>query len=217
VLTIGYPLDLPLTPSFGTIGGFDINVGNSYFATRHIRANLPVQRGEGGAPLLNMQGEVIGILIASLDGGRASYALPIEAAEKVRMDFLRFGDVRPGWIGIEIEPGEAISGSTARVADLLPEGPGVRAGLRKGDVILKVGDRTVQSPEDVRDAAFFITAQDELGITVLRDGGELQLAVQPVDPPGASRTAFGGQQPPAPMPTLSQPEVRASLPLHQDP
>jgi serine protease Do len=193
VLAIGYPMDLPLTPSFGTVGGFDIRYQQSYFATRHIRASVPVQRGEGGAPLLNMRGEAVGILIASLDGGSGSFALPIEAAEKVRKDFLRFGEVRPGWLGIEIEPAAApVAGSTARVNDLMDNSPGQKAGLRKGDVLLRVGADLVQSPEDVRNAAFFLTADDELTVQISRDGEPLELKLHPADHPGSPRTARGG-------------------------
>src|SRR2546423_12016830 len=62
VMTIGYPLDLPSTPSFGMVAGFDRKFLDRYFCTTHVRVNLPTQRGEAGAPLLNFKGEVIGIL-----------------------------------------------------------------------------------------------------------------------------------------------------------
>ena len=50
----------------------------------HLRLNLPTQRGEAGAPLLNMKGEVVGIVVSSLENNSACYAVPIEAAEKIR-------------------------------------------------------------------------------------------------------------------------------------
>ena len=96
-------MNLPLTPSFGVLGGFDREYLGQYFATTHLRANVPVQRGEGGAPLLNMKGEVVGMLISSLDQGSASFVLPVEAIEKVRREFVRFGELRPGWIGLSVE------------------------------------------------------------------------------------------------------------------
>ena len=183
VLAIGYPMALPLTPDFGMIGGFDVRFQESYFATRHIRASVPVQRGESGAPLLNMQGEVIGILVASI-GSSASFALPIEAAEKVRRDYMRFGDVRPGWIGIEIEPAAApVEGSTAQVHDLLAEAPGEKAGLAKGDVLLQIGELPIASPEDVRDASFFITAGDALPVKVARAGTTHEFTVHAAEHP----------------------------------
>jgi len=52
--------------------------------------NLPTQRGEAGAPLLNFKGEVVGILVSSLENNSSCYALPIDAAEKIRNDFVRF-------------------------------------------------------------------------------------------------------------------------------
>ena len=63
VVAIGYPLDLPESPSFGMIAGFDRKYLGRYFSTTHLRVNLPTQRGEAGAPLLNFKGEVVGILV----------------------------------------------------------------------------------------------------------------------------------------------------------
>src|SRR6266567_3500732 len=86
VVTIGYPLDLPETPNFGMVAGFDRKYLGRYFSTTHLRVNLPTQRGEAGAPLLNMKGEVVGILVSSLENNSSCYAVPIEAAEKIRAD-----------------------------------------------------------------------------------------------------------------------------------
>jgi S1-C subfamily serine protease len=69
VVAIGFPLDLPKSPSFGMIAGFDRKYLGRYFSTTHLRVNLPTQRGEAGAPLLNFKGEVVGILVSSVDSG----------------------------------------------------------------------------------------------------------------------------------------------------
>jgi S1-C subfamily serine protease len=188
VIAIGYPMDLPLTPAFGTIGGFDLKFQGRYFATKHIRANVPVQRGEGGAPLLNGKGEVVGILISQLDSGSASFVLPIEAAEKVRRDFIRFHKVRPGWIGVHVtNSAEALSGSTALVEGVISGAPAEKAGLRHGDVILQVGAHRITSLEDVLDASFFLSAEDETLLRIAREGSERELNVMPVDHPDLSR------------------------------
>src|SRR6059058_1585767 len=89
VVAVGFPLDLAQTPNFGMIAGFDHKYLGRYFSTTHLRVNLPTQRGEAGAPLLNMKGEVVGILVSSLENNSSCYAVPIEAAEKIRRDFLR--------------------------------------------------------------------------------------------------------------------------------
>src|SRR6266550_1890941 len=102
VVAIGYPLDLPETPNCGMIAGFDQKYLGRYFSTTHLRVNLPTQRGEAGAPLLNMKGEVVGIVVSRLENTAACYAVPIEAAEKIRSDFVRFGEARHGWVVINV-------------------------------------------------------------------------------------------------------------------
>src|SRR3954452_23323568 len=57
VLTIGYPLDLPSPPRCGMVAGFERKFLGRYFCTTHMRVNVPTQRGEAGAPLLNFKGE----------------------------------------------------------------------------------------------------------------------------------------------------------------
>src|ERR1700757_1926624 len=120
VISIGYPLDLPKTPNFGMIAGFDRKCLGRYFSTIHLRVNVPTQRGEAGAPLLNLKGEVVGIVVSGLENNSACYAVPIEAAEKIRSDFVRFGEARHGWIGVNqlSEAPEPAGGSRAPVTQI---------------------------------------------------------------------------------------------------
>ena len=179
VVVIGFPLDLPKTPSFGMIAGFDRKYLGRYLSTTHLRVNLPTQRGEAGAPVLNLKGEVVGILVGKLEDNSACYALPIKAAEKIRGDFVRFGEVRHGWIGANVgfskEPAE---GSNAEITELFGTTPAKDSGLRLGDILLQVGNVAVREPEDVLDASFFITAGDTIPITVVRSGQKLTFDIQ---------------------------------------
>lgn len=178
VITIGFPLDLPETPSFGMIAGFDRKYLGRYFSTTHLRVNLPTQRGEAGAPLLNLNGEVVGILVSSLENNSSCYALPIEAAEKIRSDFVRFGEPRHGWVGANVaEAKDPVEGSRAKITEVL-DTPASEAGIQPGDVLLQVGNTKVQEPEDVLDASFFISAGDMVPITVARGSEKLTFSVQ---------------------------------------
>jgi serine protease Do len=178
VVTIAYPLDLPQTPSFGMIAGFDRKYMGRYFSTRHLRVNLPTQRGEAGAPLLNLKGEVVGILVSSLENNSACYALPIEAAEKIRSDYVRFGEVRHGWIGANVAEAKAPEeGSRAEITEILAT-PAADSGIKPGDILLQVGRTKVCEPEDVLDASFFITAGDVVPITVYRGKEKITFNVQ---------------------------------------
>src|SRR5450432_4186974 len=179
VVAIGYPLDLPESPSFGMVAGFDRKYLGRYFSTTHLRINLPTQRGEAGAPLLNFKGEVVGILISSVDSGSACYALPIDAAEKIRRDYVRFGDARHGWIGIDVQEAEnAVEGSRAEMTQIREGTPASGSGLKTGDILLQVGRVLVHEPEDVIDASFFISAGDSVPITIMRGNEKLTFQVQ---------------------------------------
>jgi serine protease Do len=191
VVTIGYPMDLSVTPSFGMIGGFDLKYLNQYFSTTLIRANIAAQRGEAGSPVLNLQGEVVGILIFPIDNRTACYALPIKAAEKIRTDYVRFGEVRPGWVGVSVVEGEEpVHDSTAVIQSFAEGSPAVDSGLQQGDVLLRIGGIPVHSPPDVVNASFFLTADQDVPITVLRDGKEITVTVTAADHPGIVQQKF---------------------------
>jgi serine protease Do len=178
VVTIGYPLDLPETPSFGMIAGLDRKYLGRYFSTTHVRVNLPIQRGEAGAPLLNFKGEVIGIILARLENNSSCYALPIDAAEKIRTDYMRFGEARHGWIGLNVsESTQTVEGSRAEMTEILKDTPAAESGIKKGDILLQVGRTKVREPEDVLDASFFITAGDTVPITVQRGNEKMTFNV----------------------------------------
>ena len=178
VLAIGYPLDFDKAPSYGMIAGFDRKYLGRYFATTHLRVNMPTQRGEAGAPLLNFKGEVVGILVMSIDSG-ACHALPIDAAEKIRSDFVRFGEVRHGWVGINVGPADKpAEGSRAEFTDIMPNTPAAECGAKPGDILLQVGKTPVHEPEDVLDASFFITAGEPVPITVMRGDQKMTFTVE---------------------------------------
>ena len=191
VVSIGYPLDLPKTPNFGMIAGFDRKCLGRYFSTIHLRVNAPTQRGEAGAPLLNMKGEVVGIVVSGLENNSACYAVPIEAAEKIRSDFVRFGEARHGWIGVNnVSPAsKQVGGSRAMVTQVADDTPAARSGLKEGDVLLQVGKKKIADPEDVFDASFYITAGDSVPITVMRGNEKMTFQVQATMHP-ASKTGM---------------------------
>src|SRR6266516_3079384 len=189
VVAVGYPLDLPETPNFGMVAGFDRKYLGRYFSTTHLRLNVPTQRGEAGAPLLNMKGEVVGIVVSSLENNSSCYAVPIEAAEKIRSDFVRFGEARHGWIGVnDVSPAsQQVDGSRAMVTQVAEDAPAARSGLKEGDVLLQVGRKKISDPEDVFDASFYITAGDVVPITVMRGNQKMTFHVHATMHP-ASRT-----------------------------
>lgn len=168
LVVVGFPFDHELTPSFGLLGGFDRQSKGKFFTTTHIRANIPVQRGQAGSPVLNTGGELVGVLVSGFEEGSGCYVLPIRAAEKVRSDYARFGEVRHGWAGVTVqEIPVAVEGSRMAIDLVDPTGPAASQ-FRPGDVILQVGEIAVRQPEDALDASFFLTAGDPVEVTVAR-------------------------------------------------
>lgn len=207
VISIGYPLDLPETPSFGMIAGFDRKFLGRYFSTTHLRVNVTTQRGEAGAPLVNFKGEVVGILVSSIENGSACYALPIDAAEKIRNDFVRFGEARHGWIGINVAEAEkSKEGSHAEMTEIIKDTPAFGSGVKPGDILIQVGKTKVHEPEDVIDASFFITAGDTVPITVMRGDKKLTFEIEAGFHPAS-------QHPPV----IAAPSMNQSIPLRLDP
>jgi serine protease Do len=206
VVSIGYPLDLPETPSFGMIAGFDRKYLGRYFSTTHLRVNLPTQRGEAGAPLLNLKGEVVGIVVSSLENSSACYVLPIDAAEKIRGDYMRFGEARHGWVGINVSEAETpVEGSRAQMTKVMDGTPAAKSGIQPGDILLQVGNKKVCAPEDVLDASFFITAGDTVPITVRRREEKLRFSVQADLHPASQRP-----------PLIVAPSMNQAIPLRLD-
>lgn len=195
VIAIGFPFEFPLSPSFGVVAGFEMGHGGRFFATRHIRASAAVQRGQAGAPLLNPQGEVIGVIISTLENNMGLFALPGEAAEKVYRDLLRFNGIRQGWLGVDVRLTDAPEhGSSARVRNLRQTGPGHAGGMRPGDVLLQVGEWRIVTPEDVLNASFYVTPDDPVDVRVSRAGKQMVLKVTPgQSPTGKVATPNSGE------------------------
>jgi serine protease Do len=126
-----------------------------------------------------MKGEVVGIVVSSLENNSGCYAVPIEAAEKIRSDFVRFGQARHGWIGINVsEVPQPVEGSRAEMTQIMEQTPAARSGIKQGDVLLQVGQKKITQPEDVLDASFYITAGDTVPITVMRGDRKITFNVQ---------------------------------------
>ena len=200
IITAGYPFDLPLSPSLGLVTGFDITIRvdgkERFFATRHICANVAVQHGQGGAPVLNLRGEAVGVLISMFNGERGIFALPIEAAQKILHDFRTYGRVRQGWVGLDVRPAEKPEhGSSARILTLREDSPAFAGGVRPGDILLQIGAWKITGPADVMNAAFFVTSTEPLAMRVSRNGKEMKFTVTPLDPPDGTMPSIERQNP----------------------
>jgi serine protease Do len=190
LVVVGFPFDHDVSPSFGVVGGLDRQSQGKFFTTTHIRANIPVQRGQGGSPVLNLDGQVVGVLVSGFEKGAGCYVLPIRAAEKVRNDYARFGEVRHGWAGVTVqEIPLAVQGSRMVIDVIDPAGPAAGQ-FRSGDVILQVGDIAIREPEDALDASFFLTVGDPVDVRIARGEEVLTIPFTPGEHPAERESAL---------------------------
>jgi S1-C subfamily serine protease len=186
VITIGYPLNLPVASSQGPVSGFDASfltrldpslspkgsvAAVERFATTHIHANVAISPGQVGGPLLNSQGEVVGLVATSPDDGRSIYALPVEAMAKIIADFNQYGRARHGWVGVNVmEASDTLhDGRTVRVVQVVPGTPASESGIRSGDTVMRIDTREIYRPADVLDASFFSQVGSTMNVVVRRD------------------------------------------------
>ena len=174
VVSVAFPYDLKAEPTFGFVAGFDVKYLTRFFATTHLRANLPIKPGQIGGPLLDSQGKVVGVLMLEIDEGKACYALPIEAASKVAADIQKYGGPKHGWMGVGVMPDRSRPERGAPVfVDRLYKGtPAEKSGLKMGDEVISIGGRSVREPSDILDAAFFSEVGGKVPVKVKRDGKE---------------------------------------------
>jgi len=129
-----------------------------------------------GTPLSNAEGEVVALCHEAAPGsGSGTYALPVEAVERIEFDLKNFGRVSPCWIGVTVN---AVNPVLA-VEMVRPDSPSAVAGLKRGDILLSVGPRRVSNYAEARNAFYYLRAGRTTNLTLLRGVRRLNLKVVP--------------------------------------
>jgi serine protease Do len=157
-----------------------------------IQTDAAINPGNSGGPLVNADGEVIGVnsSLFSPNGGSIGlgFAIPINRAKRVVDDLLAHGAVRRAWIGIQPQlaraPGTAGGpASGVVVASVVPGSPAARAGIRPGDVLVRSRERVLHNPYDWFAELLELRVGENVNLTVRRDGSEFQAQVNVADLP----------------------------------
>ncbi|WBB70991.1 trypsin-like peptidase domain-containing protein [Micromonospora sp. WMMD812] len=164
VLAIGSPLSLANTVTAGIVSALDrtMQAGEPGGPVRYyaaIQTDAAVNHGNSGGPLVDAAGRVVGVnsTIKSLvsDGQEAgniglAFAIPINQAKRVTQDIIGTGKARRTVIGAQVGgPGAGVAGGGVRLASVEPSGPAAGAGLKAGDVILRLNGRPMSEPPDL--------------------------------------------------------------------
>ncbi len=184
VMAVGNPYGLEHSATVGVISakGRMIQVGGRRFQN-FIQTDAAINPGNSGGPLVNLNGEVVGINTAIIPYAQGiGFAVPINVVKQVLDDLVRFGGVKRGWLGVHIqdltpELREALGLDKdvmgVLVGDVEEGSPAQRADIRRGDVISKVDGEQVRTTGELVARIRQKLAGDRVKLTLVREGREI--------------------------------------------
>jgi serine protease Do len=196
VIAIGNPFGLEHSVTAGIISAVGRTDVTSADRADFIQTDAAINPGNSGGPLVNLQGQVIGIntAIASRTGGfmGIGFAIPIDTAKKVVKQIEDHGYVIRGYLGVKVQaltPDLASrfgvrAGEGVVVPDVVPGGPADAAGIRPGDVILSWNGRPVTRPRDLQDLVTDTAPGTEAQVVLVRGGKSIEKTVTVGEFPG---------------------------------
>jgi len=194
VIAIGNPFGLTHTVTTGVVSAIDRSVRAEDRIYRHfIQTDASINPGNSGGPLLNIDGDVIGINTAIYQKAQGiGFAIPVNKAKRIVKELLRAGEVRPPWLGLDLQEltpelkrhfALPAGGGGVLVSDVYGDSPADRAGVKRGDVVLMVEGTAVASLSDYQDALAEFTTGDRIALKLFRRGKEISLPLQPASFP----------------------------------
>jgi serine protease Do len=175
VIAVGNPFGLGQTVTSGLVSALGRTGLGKHGYEDFIQTDAAINPGNSGGGLINLRGELVGIntAIISPGGGNVGigFAVPINMARKVMEQLAQTGRVERGRIGIALEDLEApAAGSVqgARIKEVSPGSPAERAGLRRGDIILKANDIPIRSATQMRNLIGLTQVGRQVRLTIER-------------------------------------------------
>jgi len=187
VVAIGNPYGLHDTFSFGVISGLNRENVNISRYEDFIQTDASINPGNSGGPLLNIRGEVVGINTAIINYAQnIGFAIPVNVVRNVTQQIIENGSVSRGWLGVGIEfiSEDVAQGAKIRKTDgvlvnsVFKDQPASKAGIKVGDIILKIGGATVSSPNSMIRLIGNISPGQTISLDILRNGERKAFSVQ---------------------------------------
>jgi S1-C subfamily serine protease len=191
VLAFGSPFGLNQTVTHGIISARDrgqISLGGTIRIKEFLQTDAAINPGSSGGPLVNLEGEVIGIntAIASHSGSNSgvAFSIPVNLVKRVMQQLLEKGGVSRGYLGLQVAPSFETADATrlgldraqgALVEMIHPDTPAAAAGLKPGDVVLEVDGRTVRDENDLINLVSGLQAGQKIRLKVWRNRQSIPL------------------------------------------
>jgi serine protease Do len=155
-----------------------VQVSDAQYYDDLIQTDASINPGNSGGPLLNIDGEVIGINVAVRAGAQGiGFAIPIDRVASVAVGLLATCNTNKTWIGMESSTDAVSQLGGMKVGIVEPKSPAAEAGLAAGDIITEIDDLTIQRPLDFQRAMLDRKPGEKLQITVQRAHEEKPLTL----------------------------------------
>ena len=191
VIAIGNPFGLSNTVTTGVLSAVDrsLRSGDRVFHG-FLQTDASINPGNSGGPLLNAEGELIGINSAIYDGAQGiGFAIPIDTAMRVVRELISHGEIAPIWLGLDFQDLDATlaealglpeTAAGAIVSRVAPDTPADRSGVRRGDLLAALDGHAVRSAREVYEALELCTPGQEVRLSLVRRGQPLELTARAV-------------------------------------
>ena len=178
VMAIGSPFGLDLTVTVGIVSA----KGRSLGATPYddfIQTDTPINPGNSGGPLINTQGEVVGINTAVMQMGQGlGFSLPVDLAKKLVPELKANGKVTRSWLGVSVQDITLADKEFLKlgvdqgslVREVVVDSPAYKAGLKMNDVIVEFNGHTINNSRKLPKEVVYTTSGEEVSIKLIREG-----------------------------------------------
>ncbi len=183
---VGSPFGLQATVTAGIISAKARQLDQGPFDD-FLQTDAAINPGNSGGPLVNMQGEVIGINTAIVAGGSGiGFAIPSNMARKIYTELRDKGRVTRGWLGVSIQPltpelARSFGSKDAKgvlINEVMSDSPAAKAGLKPGDILLEFEGRPMEGPGDLQRAVGFFSPDRSAKAKILRDQAEKTVEIK---------------------------------------
>lgn len=193
-MAIGNPFGLQNTLTFGVISamGRDIGAAPEEILENLIQTQAPINPGNSGGPLINLEGEVIGINTAIIPYAQGiGFAIPINTAKEIIDELISYGRVIRPWLGIyslcvtpQVKERFNLSvDSGCYIVEVVPQSPAEKGGIKEGDVIVKVNDQDIKTINDFKQIIKTKKVGEEITLLILREDAYKRVRVKLAEMP----------------------------------
>ena len=204
-IALGTPYGLEKTVTLGIVSSLHRDINTLGFSDKRldlIQTDAAINPGNSGGPLINSNGEVIGIntLVRSGPGAGLGFAIPINLAKNVSDQLLKNGEVIHPYLGVQLislnpkiakehnqDPNSLVQlpeRNGALIQSVIPNSPAEKAGLRRGDLVIAAENISIDEPKTLLDEVEKAKIGKIFLLNVLRDNKEIQINIKPEPLPG---------------------------------